>query len=201
MNVQRIKSAETLVGFRNRFREEALILANFAPRQGRPRKTALGDERAQMTRMVAARLVNAMVSQMEKGGVVFEPTAHFLYDQTKRAEWAADQINQMSSTDREATDEDPFRLVEKMCGEFITISTCKGPNRRPMPVRIATAAATPAELRIFADRQWTKGRRENKLSERFAKALSKVADQMAEGERFEDAKARHYDAIRRGEAA
>lgn len=192
------KSSVSLDGFRNRFRDTVLIVANPSPSVGRPRKTVLGDERLQMTRTVAARIANELVAEMERKAEVFDTSSRSLYDVSKRAEWAANQINQMSATDREAVDEDPFKLVEKMCGSLVTINTRKGENGRPEAVRIATAGATPAEFRIFADKHWKKGRRENQLSDRLAAAVSKVADVMAEGETFESAKARHYDNVRRG---
>lgn len=187
------KAAVSLDAFRDRFRETVLIVANPSPSIGRPKKTVLGDERHQMTRPIAARIATALVEDLERKAEVFEPSARFLYDVSRRADWAAKQLNDMAKTNREAVDEDPFKLVEKMCGSLIAINYVKG-----QAVRIATAGATPAEFRIFADRNWKKGRRENQLSDRIAAAVSKVADVMAEGETFEAAKARHYDNVRRG---
>lgn len=197
--LSRPKAAVSYVDFRNLFRDTVLTVADVGPCAGRPKKTVLGEERSQMDQIVAARIASALVADMEKKGSVFEPTAQRFYEVGKRSDWAAEQINAMSATHREAEDEDPFRLVEKMCGELITIATRKNPiTNSQIAVRITTASATPAELRIFADRQWKKSRRENTLGDKFAKSLRTVADIMADGERFDQAKARHYDNIRHG---
>jgi hypothetical protein len=194
MNFLRPKSAISLNDFRDAFKENILIVSDLRSSVGRPRKSVLGDERSQITPEVAARVATAQVADMEKKGQVFEPAAQFLYDIGRRSEQAKKWCSDMAKTNREAEDEDAYRLVNKMCGSLITIG-----KRKRNAVRISTVSATPAELRIFADLQWTKGRRENNLSDKLAKAVRRVADHMADGESFEEGMARHYDAIRRGE--
>lgn len=185
--------------FRGRMRSTILIVGDVSRRSvGRPKQTVLGVERSQITKEVAARVATALVAEMDRSREDFEPDGQFLRDVGKRSQWAAEQVNAMAATNREATDDDPFRLVEKMCGQLITIAYRKGPNNRREAVRIPTASATPAELRIFADIQFTKGRRENELGNRLASALRKVADNMAESELFSEGKARHFDNIRQG---
>lgn len=199
MSFLRPKTAVTFAQFRISFRESILTVAHLKPEIGRRKHSILGSVRSQIDRELSARVATALVEEMEKDGKVFEPAAHFLYEAAARADWARKQVNDMSATNREAEDADPFRLVEKMCGLLITVGYKRNPaTRRREPVRIATAGATPGELRIFADIQWKKSRRENDLGNKFASALRRVVDQMADGENFDEAKARHYDEIRRG---
>lgn len=194
MNFLRPKSAVTIEMMRNRFRDNVRIVCNMNQTVGRPKKSVLGDVRKPIDREISAMIANALVDLMEASSEVFEPAAQFLYDKSRRAEWAAKQVGAMSKTNREAVDPDPFRQMEKMCGELITIERKKGGQA----LRILTDSATPLEIRIVADRHWKKGRRENDLSNRFAATLRGVSDLLAPNERFDEGKARHYDNIRRG---
>ncbi len=199
MSFMRAKTATTLQTLRADFRDNILIVGDLTTRVGRRKYSVLGDVREQITNTVAARVATALVEEYERKGRVLEPAAQFLYDAPARAGWAVKQIQQMGAINKDANDPDFFRLFEKACGELITIGTQRNPvTRRPEAVRITTAGATPAEIRIVAERIWAKGRRDNIIGERLSQAFLRMADMMADGERFDESMARHYDAIRRG---
>ncbi|MCH4539121.1 hypothetical protein [Ochrobactrum sp. A-1] len=202
MNFLRPKVAMKLSEFRDEFKENVSIVADLGrPAVGRPRHSVIGDRRLQITRDVSAQIAAAMIENIEASGKVLEPAGQFLYCPSKRAEQAARWVNDMAKVNREATDEDPFRLVEKMYGTLLTVAYRKptGQKGRAEPVRILTCCATPIDQRIAADYRLKKGRRENRLDEAAAMALRAVADMSSEGERFDEAMARHYDSIRKGE--
>jgi hypothetical protein len=202
MNFLRPKVSMKLSEFRDEFKKNIAIVADLGrPSVGRPRHSIIGDKRIQITRDVSAQIATAMIEEIEASGKVLEPAGHFLYCPSKRAEQAAKWVNVMAELDREATDEDPFRLVEKMLGTLLTVAYRKPSSGkgRAEPVRILTACSTPLDRRIAADYHLKKGRRENRLGEKLASALRTTADMSSEGERFDEAMARHYDRIRKGE--
>ena len=196
MSHARPKSTVSLAVFRDRYRDEVLIVSDMAPHRGRPKKSILADLRCQITGTIGARLINALVQKMETDGEVFEPSAQFLYEIRERTRWARNQLNRMASTNFEATDEDPFRRVEKMYGEIVTVGYQRKPGGGREACRINRDSATPAELHIIADMVRGAGRRTNKLHDQGADALSTIADMSATGETFGEARARHYDSIR-----
>lgn len=190
-----------LMEFRNEFRQQVLSVGDMRTKRGRPKSNILDNTHTQITREITAKIINALFAKLDKGKKRYERELWDILEEEKdRIKWACDQVGQMSSTNREAEDSDIFRLAEKMCGLLITIGTRRNVKTgRPEAVRITTASATPAELRIFIDRQIKKGRREGILSTKFARVLGKIVDAMHDDETFEEVKARHLDAIRSGE--
>lgn len=202
MNLFRPKTAFSFASFRDDFRETALIVGYVAPRVGRPVETVLGKLRSQITIEVSARIATALVEKLEANGIVLEPDAHFLYDPSERATWARKQIDNMSKMNPDADHPDPFVQLERIYGKFLTIGQIEVADaegrRRKQPIRITTLSATPAEFHIVADRIAKRGQHANERSNRVANKTRGTSDLMQPGETFDEAKARHFDAIRRG---
>lgn len=200
MNFLRPRSTVTVDEFRQRVRNNVLIIADMRPRLGRPRKSVLGDTRAQMTKGLFLKVAKEVLLEMDRNGeVLAQPRGKDLYKPEHLEDWAADQFYAMRKTRHDADDPDPAKAARKTTGALITVGFKRGITGRQEPYCITYDSATNAEIYIEADRVWKRGQKASAQSERSARRLRNFASFMADGERVDEAEARYYDAIRRGE--
>ncbi len=201
MNIfKKPRSTKSLAQFRDEFRSNIETIGSLKPVRGRPSHSVLGNFRSQITKEVAARAAGAMVDLMEGDGAVFEPDGQFLYEIAHRGKWAWEQVGKMASVKYGVQDRDVFVAADRMLGVLIPIGWTKPQAGRRSRVFITTDSASPAELRIVASMIADRGLNFADRSHGAAEILRSVVSQMATDETVVEARARHFDAIRRGEA-
>lgn len=200
MNFMRPRTTVTVDEFRQRIRSNVLVISDMSPRTGRPKKSVLGDLRTQMKKGLFLKVVKEVLMEMDRNGEVLAPSrGKDLYKSDILEAWAGDQFNAMRRVRHDITDPDPAKRSRRTLGELITIQFERGKTGRAEAICISYNSATPAELYIEADRIWKQGQKANARAERSARNVRSWAEFMADGERVDEAEARYYDVIRRGE--
>lgn len=200
MNFMRPRTTVKTDEFRQRIRSNVLIVADMQPRQGRPRKSILGDLRLQMKKAVFLKIAKEVLLDMDRNGEVLAPSnGKDLYKADVLESWAYDQFNTMRRVRHDISDPDRAKRARRTLGDLITVQFERGKTGRAEAVCISYESATPAELYIEADRIWKQGQKASAKAERSARNIRSWAEFMADGERVDEAEARYYDAIRRGE--
>ena len=200
MNILQPKKVVSSKEFLARFREQVLFVADVGPRSvGRPKKSDLGIERQQMDNTVGAQIASRLILQMEENREVLEPPAQSLYSEPYRASWAAKQLTAMTTINSKATHPDPFVRARKMLNDLIVIGEKRRPEGgRSLVIRVATNGATQAELRVFTQRIFGKGRLAAQMATESARCLNTLTENMMPGERFDEIEARHAEDVRKG---
>jgi len=185
--------------FRQQFDDEVLETADLRPSVGRPKKVLLG-ERRQITRSIGVHIAALLVEKLNADRFVIAPgpSGISLYDDHQRGQWAKNRIGQLASVNREATDSDPFALIEKVCGRLLWINKVKSPAGRPEGIYINRDSACPAELRIWIDRVEKRAQRENQLGHKASADVSAILRYLDADQTLRDAKAAYYASIRDG---
>lgn len=192
------KSVVTRQEFIDRFSETLIVVGDVGPRpRGGQRKTVMGTRKAQLTKAIVCEIATMLVEKMAEDREVFEPAAQDFYDQRFRSEWAKKRAAQMAQIRHNVKDVDEFSAANKLMGPLITLRS--SPQSKPREtVRIATASATPGELYIFAAALMDRGKNMNKMCNDSAQIIRRAADKMDPNERWDEALARHAEAVRQG---
>jgi hypothetical protein len=170
--------------------------------RGRQKATILGGRPAPIALSDAFDICAIMVGKLKEQGVVLEQPANASFDlhnSSSRRSWVKQQMAQLRASNRQASDEDPFLRLRKKLPKLICIGERNTSNLRKEKIYIKTLSATPIELRIFANTIFNRSKREMRLGEDMDADLKEVIGLMQSDERLDEAMARHFDAIGRGE--